>query len=324
MHKPGLSVGEPSREDRHQSASCRGSQRDAGDAGQGTESGEVSYSHLVDQAIEMSASSSGTDQPAIAALDFPRLQGLMGRNLMVYQDLESLMKELAFAVHLFVPLEGGADALKLRRERIQKLTLGGTVDDVMRLFDPYDEAVASGNWLEIKLSLQWDTLDKDAERRRFAEVIAERNWLVHNSLRELCYSSDPQIRADAGARIEHQHAAAVEFFEVIRGRWRDIVELRKDMIGSFRSVGIPMWIFQKQAQALLADPKALKATTDGSFLLERMVDLIRVQGPLSSEGFKTLRGIGFEALLQHIEPRLTFEDRRIGERLARFAILPAE
>lgn len=287
----------------------------------------MSYSHLVDQNNEVSTTSADMDNPTTPALDISRLQMLLGRNLMVYQELELLMKELACIVFISAPLKMLDEAMKDRRERIQKLTLGGTVDDVMRLFEPYEATESSGHdgpWLETKLTIEADDHDKDAERQRLAELIAERNWLVHGSLRELCFSSSPQIQAEAEARIERQHAAAKTLVAIMRERYRHIVEVRRELREHLRRVALPTMIFQSQAQMLLADPKTLKQAADGSFLLQRLLDLIRGRGHLTNEHIKALRGIGFEVLLQEVEPRLYFEDRPNGERLARYGILPAE
>lgn len=287
----------------------------------------MSYSHLVDQTNEMSTSPAGSEDPNSPALDLPRLQGLLGRNLMVYQDLELLMKELASIVYIAAPLKQLDDAVKARRERIQKMTLGGTVEDVMRLFEPYVEGEApdsAGIWFEAKLTIGGDAYDIDKERQQLADVIAERNWLVHGSLRELCFSSDPQIRVEAEARIERQHKSATELVATMRDRLRHLIEAR-NLVGEFyRKVTLPTMLFQSQARVLLADPRAIKQAQDGSFLLQRLLDLIRGRGRLSTENFKTLRELGVETLLQEIEPRLTFEDRDTGERRVRFGIMPTE
>jgi hypothetical protein len=260
------------------------------------------------------------------SVDVSRLQLLMGRNLMAYQELEFLMKELACIVQVSAPLKDIEKVMKARRERIQKLTLGGTVEDVMSMFDqgdePDDADTSSGIHFQAKLTIQASALDKEAERHRIAAVVAERNWLVHACLRELCFSSNQEVREEAEARIERQHAAANEMLTQVRERLRKFIELRKEAGEVFKKITIPAMIFQNQAQALLAEPRVLRPEADGAFLVQRLVDMIRGRGRLSTENFKDLRGFGIEALLLEVDPRLKFEDRIMGEQPVRFGILP--
>lgn len=269
-----------------------------------------------------------TGEASSNSIDLSRLQLLMGRNLMAYQELELLMKEIACIVQVNAPLKDVDKAMKARRERIQKLTLGGTVEDVMSVFDPSDELedadTFTGIRFQAKVTIEASAIDKEVERQRIAAVVAERNWLVHGCLRELCFTSNQEVREEAEARIERQYAAASELLDQFRERLRMLMELRREAGEMFRNVTIPLMIFQNQAQVLLAEHRVLRPEADGAFLLQRLVDMIRGRGRLSAENFKALRGVGIETLLQGVEPRLRFEDRIVGAKPIRFGILPAE
>ena len=288
----------------------------------------MSYSHIVDEANEVITAIDANSHTINSPQDHLRLQSLIGRNLLAYQELELIMKELAVAVHLHAPLKTFSDEAVKRRERIQKLTLGGTVDDVMRLYDPYEPSEippgATEAWMEVKITIGMEGFDRDKERQRMAKVIAERNWLVHGCLRELQYTSDHQVRVDAESRLASQFAGAQELVEEIRGQLRWVLEVRKEAGESFRSGGAQAMVFKIQASAMLADVAILKPKPDGSFLLQRLVELIRVRGRFSPDRFKQLRDIGFEKLLQEVEPSLRFEDRSEVERVVRVGILPRD
>lgn len=243
---------------------------------------------------------------------------------MVYQEIELLMKELAFAAYFFAPRGEEDEVVRKRRERIQKLTLGGTVDEVMVLFEPYQESDKPGSWIETKVTLNADLVDKDKERERLSAVIEERNWLVHGCFRELCLCPSSMIREEAEARIERQYGDAEKYAAAMRERLQFINEGRSAMAEYLRGIGSSILVFQSQAGALLSDARALKVNPDGAFLLQRAIDLIRGRGRFSAERFNKLREQGIESLLQQVEPRLRFEDRKDGERVDRYGILPRD
>jgi hypothetical protein len=124
-----------------------------------------------------------------------QIEAVIGETLLVYQAIEHLMKKIASAAEISVPVAGVKKAIKKRMRSIAKSTMGNVVDEYLKIFEPYafDERSDSEAWIQIKLDIGKWREDHAGWEKEIEELIGDRNWLVHQSLTGL-RSSDSEVK----------------------------------------------------------------------------------------------------------------------------------
>jgi hypothetical protein len=111
----------------------------------------------------------------------------IGRNVVLFQELENILKFLASAQHPSMPMSK-ARATRERAESIRIKTLGQVAGQVVEeLFTACDAesstpAEITEPWLSFSFRIASDSADLEESRRTLKALIDERNHLVHHLL----------------------------------------------------------------------------------------------------------------------------------------------
>lgn len=123
-----------------------------------------------------------------------RVMAIVGNTLLVYQAIEHAMKDIARHVDVSVPFtlnpaDSKAKAEKIvgkRSKLISASTMGGVVKEYLKLFEPLTFSEADDSATEGSIRLKIEITTNEEDRRAWAKeievLVAERNWIVHQSL----------------------------------------------------------------------------------------------------------------------------------------------
>ena len=112
----------------------------------------------------------------------------IGRNVVLFQELENILKFLASAQHPSLPLSEAKRTREMRAAAIQVKTLGQVAGQVVEeLFVTSDTEssapeVITEPWLAFSFRVDGDPADIEERRRTLKSLIEERNDLVHHVL----------------------------------------------------------------------------------------------------------------------------------------------
>jgi hypothetical protein len=112
----------------------------------------------------------------------------IGRNVILFQELENILKFLASAQHPSMPLSRAKATREERAESIRTKTLGQVAGQVVEeLFESSDADSSvpveiAEPWLTFSFRIAGDPADLEESHRRLKALINERNDLVHHLL----------------------------------------------------------------------------------------------------------------------------------------------
>lgn len=124
-----------------------------------------------------------TDDPEVTAARDETLRKI-GRNVVLFQQLENILKFLASAQHPSMPL---SEAMRTRESRIAAIrvkTMGQVAGQVVEeLFSSSDASSAPDEivepWLAFSYRIESDSVELERNRKALESLIKERNDLVH-------------------------------------------------------------------------------------------------------------------------------------------------
>lgn len=111
----------------------------------------------------------------------------IGRNVVLFQQLEGILKFLASIQHPSTPVSRAALAQARRADSIRSQSLGQVAGRVVeQLYSQHEPSSAPDgiveSWLTISFRLDGDAASIEEERKTLKALIAERNGLVHHLL----------------------------------------------------------------------------------------------------------------------------------------------
>jgi len=132
-----------------------------------------------------------------------RVMAIVGNTLLAYQAIEHLMKDIARWSDVTVPITLNPSESKAKAEKsagrraklISSSTMGGVVkEEYLKLFEPLtfseaEESATEGSF-RLKMELPTGEAERNAWAKEVEQLVAERNWVVHHSLLELCGATD--------------------------------------------------------------------------------------------------------------------------------------
>lgn len=173
-----------------------------------------------------------------------RAFGAIGRNLVSLQRLEKILKGLIGLRPIACKLPDIMIELERRRRSTELSTLGTVIRlwlETARGGEPtapdlvMDLDVLVSFWLD--LGIPEHVLDEHAKQLR--QLLAERNWLVHNGLAEIDYNSDEACDNLAALLDEQEHRVIkqIEFLRPIVNRMIDLHKfaVREDVLETIKS-----------------------------------------------------------------------------------------
>ena len=211
-----------------------------------------------------------------------QVMAIVGNTLLAYQAIEHSMKAVARHVDVSVPftldLDGSkAKAEKIVRKRVQLIdasTMGGVVKEYLKLFEPLtfseaDDSATEGSF-RIKMELTTDETERKAWGQEIAQLVAERNWVVHQSLLELCDATDAK-RNGAVDRVKacnaHAHSVLIR-----TGHQAEVISKRRQLMAKDLAVCVDKLMMPSLLISTLAsDKKNMRPDKDGWVPLQRLL-----------------------------------------------------
>lgn len=211
-----------------------------------------------------------------------QVMAIVGNTLLAYQAIEHSMKAVARHVDVSVPftldLDGSkAKAEKIVRKRVQLIdasTMGGVVKEYLKLFEPLTFSEAEDSATEgsfrIKMELTTNEEDRRAWAKEIEDLVAERNWVVHQSLLELCDTTEAK-REGALDRIKacntHAHAVLVRV-----GQQAEVTSKTRPLIAKELAVCVEKVMWPSLCISAVASDKVhMKPDKDGWVPLQRLL-----------------------------------------------------
>lgn len=109
---------------------------------------------------------------------------MIGETVLVYQAVEHLMKRIAQVSDISAPLSRFKASCEKRAKHVASSTMGGVVEDFLQILEPLiideDERIT-----ETCFRMKFEVVTDADERRIWSErtraLVADRNWLIHQS-----------------------------------------------------------------------------------------------------------------------------------------------
>ncbi len=236
----------------------------------------------------------------------------IGRNVVLFQQLESVLKFLAAAQHPSTPLSAATAARTARAESIRTQTLGQVAGDIVRsLFADSDEHISttpaeiSEPWLGFSFRIELDPASVDEHRRVLKALIDERNDLVHHLClrwnledRESCRALSQELDAQRG-RIVRELERYREYAKCTTEMARELKAFIDSDHGK-RHIDLA-FLQQSRLAAVLASVAKEHAGSDGWTLLATAGQRLSALIPDEFAELKKLHGNGsLQKLVQSI------------------------
>ena len=211
-----------------------------------------------------------------------QVMAIVGNTILVYQAIEHSMKDVAHHVDVSVPFtlnpdDSKAKATKIigkRAKLISASTMGGVVKEYLKLFEPLtfseaEESATEGSF-RLKLELPTGETERAAWAKEVEQLVAERNWVVHQSLLELCDATDTK-RNGAIDRVKacnsHAHAVLIKVGHQAELTTKTRQLMVKDLALCVEKVMLPALCISFAA----SDKKHMKPDKDGWVPLQRLL-----------------------------------------------------
>jgi hypothetical protein len=211
-----------------------------------------------------------------------QVMAIVGNTILVYQAIEHSMKDVAHHVDVSVPFtlnldESKAKAAKIigkRAKLIRTSTMGGVVKEYLKLFEPLtfseaEESATEGS-VRVKLELPTGAAERVAWAKEVEQLVAERNWVVHQSLLELCDATDAK-RNGAVDRVKacnaHAHAVLIKVGRQAELTTKTRQLMAKDLAVCVEKVMLPSLC----VTAAASDKEHMRPDKDGWVPLQRLL-----------------------------------------------------
>lgn len=230
----------------------------------------------------------------------------MGRNLLLFQQIERMLKFL-LANHSFAGYVHEMEAkLKSQKEKVEKKTMGSLVGDFFeetatgkrQLREAPDDLVAP--WFSFG-GVELESAYHEERKLALASTVAERNELVHHFLSRWDLMSVESVRG-ADEYLDRQREKVLPEFEQLKGLVRALDDSRRQT-AQFISSG--EWakhltladLRLSRPVLLLGDIAQKMGRDDGYVLLNTAGDLLRLHAPEETKalkercGYKSLKAL---------------------------------
>ncbi len=154
----------------------------------------------------------------------------IGRNIILFQDLERILKYLASVQHPSMPLSKAQATRERRADSIRTQTLGQVAGDVVQaLFADTDPESTTPDaitepWLSFSFRIETDPAVVEEWRKTLKELIDERNDLVHHLLSRWNFHDADSCRALA-VRLDEQRLRIIREIEKYRAHAQAVKEM---------------------------------------------------------------------------------------------------
>ncbi|WP_152558899.1 OST-HTH/LOTUS domain-containing protein [Endozoicomonas numazuensis] len=130
-----------------------------------------------------------------------QLQSRIGRNVLLFQQIEHMLKGLIVYGNFSAYVSEFQEAQKKQYEKVSKHTMGQLVGQFIE--NTYkkpvsyldEERMAVENHLSFSFNIESDQAYYERQKQRMAELVAERNELIHHSLPMCDYQSLEKLKA---------------------------------------------------------------------------------------------------------------------------------
>jgi len=210
-----------------------------------------------------------------------RVMAIVGNTLLTYQAIEHLMKDIARSVDVSVPItlnpsESKAKAEKIVGKRVKLInasTMGGVVKEYLKLFEPLtfsddDDAATEGSY-RIKFEINTGEAERNTRAKEIEALVAERNWVVHQSLLEL-NAQEIAVRESAVEKLRACNSNAHKIYSEIQIQAMMHADVRKRMIGPLGEQLQKLMGTMLNVTFLMHDRKGMKPNKDGWVPVERL------------------------------------------------------
>ncbi|WP_428380890.1 hypothetical protein [Nevskia ramosa] len=213
----------------------------------------------------------------------------VGRNVLLFQQVEKLLKYLLSNTNVETGLAGPTSKQRARDDVIQKLTLG-------KVRDQYFEAIVAepnesanddyGTELIIKTSFRMSPADSDRlsdDRKKFEAMTRERNDLVHHFL-DRCRLEDAASLEAALVFLDEQRERALPLHGSLKQQCETLLESRRSLVEFLQSPqGVSatelMHLQSSRIVTLLAQASLMVARADGWTLLSKAGEVVAAEDP---------------------------------------------
>jgi hypothetical protein len=158
----------------------------------------------------------------------------IGRNVLLFQQLESILKFLAAAQHPSTPLSKAQLAREERAESIRIKSLGQVAGQVVEELFSSSHAESSAPveiiepWLGFSFRIEGDPADLEESRRRIKMLIDERNKLVHHLLSRWNLSEAESCNA-LSIELDQQRLRVIREIERFRAYANNVREIAREL-----------------------------------------------------------------------------------------------
>lgn len=231
----------------------------------------------------------------------------IGRNLLLFQKLEGLLK--------FILTNGAIDGygseLEARREEkgaaISKKTMGQLVGDFVKGHLGPEASEREGPaelqevWFSFRFGVEADEAFYEQRRTSLADIVAERNELIHHLLPRWNTTSSNSTQ-EVAEYLDRQREKALAEFEVLRGMVKSFEEGSRALTEFFASGELQNQLELELLRSSglvnhLVDISHRFAREDGCVLLNTAAELLRKHaqeeyaGMSERHGFKSLKAL---------------------------------
>jgi hypothetical protein len=157
----------------------------------------------------------------------------IGRNVVLFQELENILKFLASAQHPSMPLSVAMRTRESRAASIRVKTLGQVAGQVVdELFSSPDTSSAPDEitepWLTFSYRIEGDPVELEKNRKALESLIDERNELVHHLLSRWDPRDAESCRA-LSAELDEQRLRIIAEIERYRAFANTVREMAREL-----------------------------------------------------------------------------------------------
>lgn len=201
---------------------------------------------------------------------------IVGNTLLVYQAIEHLMKDIARSSDVTIPLsaEKAVKIVKKRLKTVTSSTMGGVVkEEYLKIFEPLSFTEADDAITEANVRLKYEIVTNEEKRKSWAkdieELVAERNWIVHQSLLAL-NAQEVAVKERTAEKLKSCNAHAHKIYSEIQIQAMMIEDTRKRMSGPLGEQVLKLGETARKVTRLMHDRKSMKPNKDGWVPVERL------------------------------------------------------
>jgi hypothetical protein len=230
----------------------------------------------------------------------------IGRNVVLFQEIELLLKHLAATGHVSGYASEIQTIIKQQVASIHKQTMGQVVGRFVE--NTYSEAEDVTNeseelkeaWLSFGFKIRGEDI-YERRKKALTSIVAERNELIHHFLPKWDWNSIDNFR-EAEEYLDRQYDTILSEFENLRDSAKYLQEIEKKFAAfmlsdEYKNHTQMLELRQRQPILLLGKISRQNARTDGWTVLSTAAQHLRQDGPgevaalKRKYGYKTLKDI---------------------------------